>query len=112
MRALRALARPVPSLSSRSLSSAGASPSPVVFPREGAGVNYALNWQLCDVSVIPQHHVARNVKPSKPIATIDAASAAGKLYQVSSINKGQTVTPFGDLLAAIGGSLPPFFPPA
>ncbi len=108
MRALRVLVRPVPSLPHRSLSSVGASSAPFVFPREGSGVNYALNWQLCDVSVIPQHHVTRNAKLSKPIAAIDAASAAGKLYQVSTINKGQTVTPFGDLLAAIGGSMPPF----
>ena len=108
MRALRALARPVPSLPLRSLSSAAPASSPsAVFPREGAGVNYALNWQLCDVSVVPQLAVARNAKPSKPAASVDAASAAGKLYQVSTVNKGQTVTPFGDLLVAVGGASPP-----
>jgi hypothetical protein len=74
-----------------------------VFPREGAGVNYALNWQLCEASVIPQHHVARNSKPAKPITSVQAASTAGKLYQVSNVIKGQTVTPFGDLLATISG---------
>jgi hypothetical protein len=111
MRALRALARPVPSLPLRSLSSAAPASSPsAVFPREGAGVNYALNWQLCDVSVVPHHAVARNAKPSKAAASVDAASAAGKLYQVSTVNKGQTVTPFGDLLVAVGGASPP--PPA
>jgi hypothetical protein len=106
MRAIRALVRPIPSLPQRSFSSVGPSSAPAVFPREGSGINYALNWQLCEVGVIPQHHVARNAKPSKPIISVDAASAAGKLYQVSSVNKGQTVSPFGDLLASIGGLLP------
>ena len=107
MRALRALRRTASSLPHRSLSSVPHISSSVTFPRQGADVNHALNWQLCEVSVIPQQRVARNVKASKPITAVDAASAVGKLYQVSSVSKGQTITPFGDLLASIGGSHPP-----
>ncbi len=107
MRTLRALCRPIASFCHRSSSSL-ATPyepisAPVTFPRPGADINYALNWQLCEVGVTPLQHVSRNAKAPKPVTSVDAASAAGKLYQVSTVVKGQTVTPFGDLLASIGG---------
>jgi len=68
-------------------------PPQIVFPREGPGVNYALNWALCAKGVAPKGEAYRNLRESelkKLNAAIPAPSKATSVYARGSYSAGAT----------------------
>ncbi|CAK9256200.1 unnamed protein product [Sphagnum jensenii] len=55
----------------------------IIFPREGPGVNYALNWALASKGVSPQGDAYRNLKEKelkKHNAAIPGSASPAKIY--------------------------------
>jgi hypothetical protein len=49
----------------KSTESAAGQGQQILFPREGPGVNYALNWALCAKGVVPKGEAYRNLRESQ-----------------------------------------------
>nr|PNR37393.1 hypothetical protein PHYPA_020502 [Physcomitrium patens] len=65
----------------------------IIFPREGPGVNYALNWALCAKGIAPKGEAYRNLRGSelkKLNASIPKPSSTTKVYARGSYTAGAT----------------------
>jgi len=68
-------------------------PPQIVFPREGPGMNYALNWALCAKGVTPKGEAYRNLREAelkKLNASIPEVKATTSVYARGSYMVGAT----------------------